>query len=388
MLTGMKRIIPAIVVLAIVFTCANDASAIPAFARKYQFSCSTCHAPFPRLKPFGEEFAGRGFRLEKADAEPPRATYDVGDPLLMLTRDFPIAARLEGFAAYHSDSDAETDFETPWVFKILSGGPLSDRVAYYLYFIVEKGETVGVEDAYLQYNRLFGAPVDVLFGQFQVSDPLFKRELRLERFDYDIYKARVGSVPTNLTYDRGAMFLSELPGAIDLAAMVVNGNGIPEGSFDDDSNKNFALRLAREFGPVRVGAFAYAGTSENEAGLENETTYLGPDLMVTVGDRWQLNAQYMTRTDDNPFFTDVFVDEFETDGGFAELHWFPRGHDGRYALSLLYNRVDSDDPAAEAENISLTYDYLLARNVRLLVDVGRDRQHEENVASVGLIAAF
>lgn len=388
MLTGTKRIIASIVVLAAIFTCASDANAIPAFARKYQFSCSTCHAPFPRLKPFGEEFAGRGFRLESADAEPPRATFDVGDPLLMLTRDFPIAARLEGFAAYRDGSDAETGFEAPWVFKILSGGPLSQRISYYLYFIVEKGETVGVEDAFLQYNRLFGAPVDLIFGQFQVCDPLFKRELRLERFDYDIYKARVGSVSTNLTYDRGAMFLAGLPAEIDLTAMVVNGNGIPEGTFDDDSNKNFALRLAREFGPVRIGAFAYSGTTENQAGLENDTTYLGPDLMVTVGDRWQLNAQYLSRTDDNPFFTDVVGDEVETDGGFAELHWFPRGHDGRYALSLLYNRVDSDDPAAEAENISLTYNYLLARNVRVLVDVGRDRRNEENIASVGLIAAF
>ena len=28
-----------------------DAEAIPAFARKYKVSCTTCHAPFPRLKP-------------------------------------------------------------------------------------------------------------------------------------------------------------------------------------------------------------------------------------------------------------------------------------------------------------------------------------------------
>jgi len=51
-----------------------DAAAIPAFARKYRQSCTTCHAPFPRLKPYGEEFAGRGFRMEEG-AEPGR-----GDP--------------------------------------------------------------------------------------------------------------------------------------------------------------------------------------------------------------------------------------------------------------------------------------------------------------------
>lgn len=382
------RAIAALAVLVIVFTWAFDAQAIPAFARKYQFSCSTCHAPFPRLKPYGEEFAARGFRMDKADAEPPRATLDVGDPLLMLTRDFPIAARLEGFAAYHDDGESKTDFETPWVFKILSGGPLSQRMAYYLYFIVEKGETVGVEDAYLQYNGLFGTPVNLIFGQFQVSDPLFKRELRLERFDYDIYKVHVGDVAANLTYDRGAMFSAGLPGDVDLVAAIVNGNGIPEGEFDNDANKNFALRVAREFGPVRLGAFGYLGREESAAGIENETTYVGPDFVFTGGDRWQLNAQYLMRRDDDPFFLGAGADEIETDGGFAEVHWFPRGHDGRYAWSVLYNRVDSDDPAAERENVSLTFNYLLARNVRLLVDVGRDQQNEANTASVGMIAGF
>lgn len=378
----------ALAVLAVTLMSAWDAGAIPAFARKYQLSCSTCHAPFPRLKPFGEEFAARGFRMEKPEAEPPRATYDVGDPLLMLTRDFPIAARMEGFAAYREDAEAEADFETPWVFKILSGGPLSQKMAYYLYFIVEKGETVGVEDAYLQYNGLFGTPLDLIFGQFQVCDPLFKRELRLERFDYDIYKTRVGDVVANLTYDRGAMLATTLPADVDLVAMIVNGNGIPSGEFDNDGNKNFALRAAREFGPARVGAFAYLGREEHESGIENETVYFGPDLVVTGGDKWQFNAQYLTRSDDDPFFLGAGASDVDTNGGFAEVHWFPRGHDGRYAWSLLYNRVDSDDPAAESENVSVTFNYLLARNVRLLVDAGRDQVREANQASVGLIAGF
>ena len=384
---NLPKIVSALAVAALLFSAA-DAAAIPAFARKYQFSCSTCHAPFPRLKPYGEEFAARGFRMEKAEAEPPRATLDVGDPLLMLMRDFPIAARMEGFAAYREDADAENDFETPWVFKILSGGPLSQKMAYYLYFIVEKGETVGVEDAFLQYSGLFGSDIDLIFGQFQVSDPLFKRELRLERFDYDIYKVRVGDVDTNLTYDRGAMLSGRAPGDVQFVATIVNGNGIPTGAFDDDGNKNFGLRVARELGPVRVGAFGYLGRQENDAGIENETTYLGPDLVVTAGDRWQLNAQYLRRTDDDPFFLGDGAQDVDTDGGFAEVHWFPRGHDGRYALSLLYNNVDSDDPAARTENMSVTFNYLLARNVRMLIDVGRDQENDANTASIGLIAAF
>src|SRR6516165_7182838 len=52
-----------------------DANAIPAFARKYQTACSTCHNDFPQLNDFGEAFWKNGFKFPKDDEtfvkEPP-----------------------------------------------------------------------------------------------------------------------------------------------------------------------------------------------------------------------------------------------------------------------------------------------------------------------------
>lgn len=95
---------------------ASSADAIPAFARKYQLSCSTCHAPFPRLKPYGEEFAGRGFRMEDPSKEPTRATYDVGDPMLKLFRELPLAVRMDFYGVWQEKEEVKTDFQAPWVF--------------------------------------------------------------------------------------------------------------------------------------------------------------------------------------------------------------------------------------------------------------------------------
>jgi hypothetical protein len=39
------------------------ASAIPAFTRKYQTSCSTCHSNYPELNDFGEAFKKNGFKF-------------------------------------------------------------------------------------------------------------------------------------------------------------------------------------------------------------------------------------------------------------------------------------------------------------------------------------
>lgn len=377
-------------VLAAVLMTARPAAAIPAFARKYQMSCSTCHAPFPRLKPFGEDFASRGFRMEDPAAEPARATLDTGDPLLHLPRDLPLAVRFDGFASYKERAVAETDFELPWTVKLLSGGPIHDRISYYVYGIFEDGESIKLEDAYVQFNTLFGGPVDLLAGQFQVSDPMFKRELRLERNDYAIYKVRVGAVPANLTYDRGLVLTWHAPAEVDVILEVVNGNGIGPvvlGSFDHDRSKNYAGRLARTFGPVRLGAFGYWGRTEGPGNADSDLWIAGPDVALDMGDRWQLNLQYLERRDSDPLFNGHTGDDFATQGGFAELHWFPQGADGRWALSGLYNLVDSDvEP--RFENVSLTCNRILARNFRLLAEGEYDLEREHSRVTFGFVSAF
>ena len=77
-----------IVVIFVFFIAATTpevSRAIPPFARKYGFSCSTCHVAAPKLKEYGDEFAGNGFQLPDED-EPVRAFRDVGDDNLLLQR--------------------------------------------------------------------------------------------------------------------------------------------------------------------------------------------------------------------------------------------------------------------------------------------------------------
>jgi len=385
--------LPVLTALVAASVAAPRAEAIPAFARKYRFSCTTCHAAFPHLKDYGDEFAGRGFRLEDPSQEPKRATYDTGDPLLRLSRDLPLAMRLDGFAAWNEQGPVSNDAQFPWAFKILSGGTIHEKISYYLYFILEEGGAGGLEDAYLQFTSPFGLPLDLMAGQFQVCDPLFKRELRLTRFDYQIFKAHVGQSGTDLTYDRGLVASLTLPGQIDSVVQLVNGTGIDEatdwGTFDRDGYKNLAVRIARRFAKrVRVGAFGYWGREKGESGETNRTYYFGPDLVLDLGQRLQLNVEYLERRDDDPYFDGQTLSDLVTRGGFAELHFFPQGPDGRWVLTALYNKIDSDDPEARYHSVSLTVNRLLARNVRLALEAGRELEREEGRVSLGLTTAF
>ena len=390
----MRTLLCALVIGSILLlSVAEQAEAIPAFARKYKFSCSTCHAPFPRLKAYGEEFAGRGFRLEDPSEEPRRATIDVGDPMLSLLRVIPVAVRMDGYVSWKEDTLAEDDMEWPWAFKVLSGSPITKTISYYVYYIIERGGEAGLEDAYIQFNSIFNLPVDILFGQFQVCDPMFKRELRLTRFDYEILKVGVGDSAVDLTYDRGILAVWRAPAGLDVVIGVVNGSGIGEAdedrNFDNDKYKNGMLRISRAFGKLRLGAFGYLGKEEAENGRTSRTAYFGPDLVLDIGDKWQFSAEYLERRDDDPFFKgDSGCWCYETRGGFAELHFFPKGFDERWALTALYNKVDSDDEEAKRETASLTLNALLARNVRISLEGGRDIEREATRVSFGVTTAF
>ena len=54
----------------------QTAAAMPEFARRYNMSCAACHAAFPRLNKFGEEFAAtlvRGLLPDGKRFVPPAA---------------------------------------------------------------------------------------------------------------------------------------------------------------------------------------------------------------------------------------------------------------------------------------------------------------------------
>jgi len=367
----------------------TDARAIPAFARRYRMSCTTCHQPFPALKPYGEEFAGRGFAMPPGE-EPARAELDLGDPLLQLPREIPLAVRFDGYATLQ-DRSPENDFQAPWIVKLLAGGRIAEGVALYGYYILEHGEAGKLEDMYLQFTEPFGAPVSVLLGQFQLSDPIAKRELRLERLDYEILRARVGASLVDLTYDRGVA-LAGGHGPVDAIVMVTNGTGIEAGvreGLDEDSYKNVSLHVGADVGPLRLGAFGLWGKEAAPGGLigTNRTWYLGPQVSFAIGELAHVNAVYLERRDSNPLFV-AADEEVETRGGFAEVVLLPQGADGRHAAALLYNIVDSELDETDAESAGVAVSYLFRRNIRLVAEVDRDFERSDWIASIGTVAAF
>ena len=386
----MKKFLSFIIVSVGILTIAPQRSeAIPAFARKYDMTCQTCHSPIPKLKPYGEEFMNNGYQIP--DKEPPRFFRATGDDKLELMRELPLAVRIDGFAAYETNGASQFDLQAPFIAKLMSGGQIAKDVSYYFYFLMsEAGTIVGPEDAFLVFRDIFSTGIDISAGQFQVSDPLFKRELRLTREDYQIYKTSVGNSSASLTYDRGLMIGYTLPTNTNVLVEILNGNGIgPEGAngfLDNDNNKNFMLRLSQQVTKeVRVGVFGYSGR-ENKIGTTNRTSMWGPDITVDIAS-FQLNAQYVHREDDNPQFR-FTPGTVKLDGSFAELLYSPDGDKSDWYGILLYNWISSKTPGFNYRSMTISGDYMLARNFRLVGEYTYDIIAKANKLSAGFVCAF
>ncbi len=359
----------------------NVSNAIPAFARKYQISCQVCHAPvMPRLKAFGDDFAGNGFRMTQYEA--PRYFIPAGDERLSLLRELPLAIRMDGFVSYNFNDNGKSDFAAPFVLKILSGGEISDKLSYYFYFLLnERGSIAGIEDAFLVYHDLFNTGINFTIGQFQASDPLFKSELRFTLEPYKIYGAAPGNSTADLKYDRGVILDRDFKTGTTVIGEVLNGCGIGEADagylFDKDKYKNFMLRIIQSIGKkLSVGIFGYTGkesvsdASGFYAPIMNQVSMIGPDISLNFDDKFVLNAQYVRRTDSQVYNESggILYSDVVTNGGFTELIYSPKGDMSKWYLVGLMNWVESNLDDLDYTSATLHAGYLLRRNVRLVTE--------------------
>jgi hypothetical protein len=373
---------------------------IPAFARKYQISCQVCHSPvMPRLKGFGDEFAGNGFRM--TEYESPRHFIQTGDDKLSLFRELPVAIRMDGYASYNFDNRESPDIAAPFVLKILSGGEISEKLSYYFYFLFsERGEIAGLEDALLVYTDFMGTGINFTFGQFAVSDPLFKGELRYTLEPYKIYASKPGTSSADLKYDKGILFDKGFKTGTTIVGQIINGNGIGKADegyiFDKDKYKNLMLRINQEIGQfMTIGFFGYTGREVIHNTINSDLSDIrmfGPDITFDFDEKLMLSIQFVKRTDSrviDDIVPEDILNDVETLGAFAELVYAPKGDMSKWYLTGLVNWVESDYNPLDYLSATFHAGYLLRRNMRIVGEFTQQfRGPDYGKANVGIITAF
>jgi hypothetical protein len=259
----------------------------------------------------------------------------------------------------------------------------------------EGGRIVGVEDAFLMYHDLFRAGINVYLGQFQASDPLFKGELRYTLEEYRIYDAAPGNSLATLKYERGMVLEKPFSSGTTVTAEILNGCGIEEPEFDIDKYKNYMFRVSQELGKtVSAGLFVYTG-KETLSGItgpfNNKILMFGPDIKFNFEDKFVVGLQYVKRTDSDIFnWSDITsMSNVNTQGGFAEIIYSPKGDMSKWYLTGLFNWVDSDQDDLDYKSATLHAGYLLRRNVRLVSEYTYQFSNEKyGRVNVGFVSAF
>jgi hypothetical protein len=306
-----------VIVLWVALAWAPKGSAIPAFSRKYQTSCTTCHSNYPELNDFGEAFKKNGFKFPKDDEvfvkEPPvmlgaKAQKEAFPGAVYpgeIPGNLPIAFRYSGFFNLNSKQPRpvsqtgfvpRTDLFAPNTFTIISAGSFGPNLSFWIDDDLSTGGSGadgGLGDGYLKYNDLghaIGLPTNALnvrFGQFELDLP-FTQARTIYASDYDIYdQASVaGSLGTTNnpfalgTPQRGIEF-GGYPnnGNFSWSVSLVNGNNDSPAARDSkdvyvrvsqrfnlerDPEVRKEVRAAGPTGPrdhtsVRLGAFYYYG---------------------------------------------------------------------------------------------------------------------------------
>src|SRR6266581_2182650 len=138
----------AFALLALVAT-ESTALAVPAFARKYQTSCQTCHIVFPKLNAFGEAFRLRGYRMPgETEAMVKQPPVSLGAPAYKklwpqaiwpgeISSAVPLAVNVKLADVNTSSIDEEgtvssikNDFQFPQEVNIFGAGTLGEHVSY------------------------------------------------------------------------------------------------------------------------------------------------------------------------------------------------------------------------------------------------------------------
>lgn len=322
-ITGLRRVIRWLAVGAVLVQ-ATPASAIPAFSRKYQTSCQTCHTVFPKLNPFGQAFRLNGYHLpgeteEQIKQKPVSLgaeAYERIWPQMVypssLPGNVPFALNVKMASVYSSSIDdtgrqiVHNDFQFPQEANLFAGGTLGKTFSFFGELMwaerPDGGSDTEIEHVHLDVISLFGPDhlVNLRIGKLapNLYDGFHEMWLMTDNgidtiFNFNPIGFRGG---TGLAEGGGGVALPQNARAIEVYGVAAHrlfytfgvaqpiGPGGPNGTFGSNSQKDLYARVDYKFGgmgldgdttgvklppenwretSLRVGVLGYTGNGKN-----------------------------------------------------------------------------------------------------------------------------
>jgi hypothetical protein len=317
---GLRRYF---ILVAIPLCFCGTSQAIPAFARMYGISCSTCHIDFPKLNDFGKAFKDAGFKFPKDDEARikippvmlgapaneqlwPKAIWPGTIPGIP-----PIGLRMNSYFQYTGSSKGNfaalspagtlppfvpsTDFETG-SFSLFSAGNFGSDIAFWVDdYLSFAGSGGGLGEAYLKFvdvGRLIKLPKDSLnlrIGQFELELP-FTEIHSIWTSPYDIYlQSNVGAMNSMVT-------LQQFVNNHSLLAATGKGIEISGGHHTGGYNYSLAVVDQSTGGGDAYSPYVPSATGSSQGGLGFSSTANFKDIYASFNYRFNLERDKESRS--------------------------------------------------------------------------------------------
>jgi hypothetical protein len=188
----------------------NNAFAIPAFARKYNFACNMCHVPsFPKLNDFGNQFRDKGYQLKTEEELPTWEGLSRGYwPVALRTTtgyQFQTTSGLPDSASSSTNVKATSGTFGFTGLDILSFGILARDISFGVVYVPQLGsagfgtqdpatiESGDLEAVFIRLDNLFGSSLmNLKVGKYELDLPFSVKRSPTLNTDFLMYTYTAG----------------------------------------------------------------------------------------------------------------------------------------------------------------------------------------------------
>lgn len=440
-----------LLILPVLLSLPEQAAAIPAFARKYKTSCTTCHTAFPKLNPFGRAFRNLGYQMPGGDeqyikdkqlalgAEAWKHAFPDGVWPGNIPGTPPLAVRISGAYVLNTQNKVEQDFKIPAGLNIIAAGTMSEDITFFAgIHLFDEGAIGFLNRAYIQFDNLLDRwfpdyGLNIRIGQFLPDFMPFVIHRGLMKTPYitnavgygGVLGGHHGGIGIMEQAQRGIEAKGILNHRIQYVAGLVNGNGIPaageeEGNFDDNNRKDIYARLAYKFGGIgldgydpqasegvlqetenwidnslRIGLFGYKGYAKPLVEEAHEEGGMQMEEMETPTDFFRIGFDVDAYWGDLNLFGVFMTAEEEMDEGDKVKYsaWFIEADYVYYPWLLPGLRYEMIDPETGSSTTRVVPNItaLIRANIKVIAEMRIDPDDFDSDhidLSVGLDFAF
>jgi len=360
---------------------AKQALAIPAFARKYNLPCSTCHVPaFPKLNDFGNQFRDHGYQLGGDTDLPTNDTLTNGYwPVAFRTT---VGYQTSSLSKVDNGSGGTTSLNTGGFgftgLDILSFGTLARDISFGVVYTpglgsagFGSGSTAGqgdLESAFLKLDNIVGSDylVNLNVGKYELDVPFSEKRSPTLDTPFVMYHYVPGTpyrtilaepAPTGYLNPDDFGIGDNHPGLEIAGSKSTPGDGFFRYSLNALSNSdvnastggghrlNFYGHVTQSFGGYGIvsgqrvgllGAYGVAPTSATSAcpagdcgavARDGAAFYrAGLDVSVTAMNQLNVFGAYMHAKDSQKMFSSQGIlnsHDADWNGGFLEVDYYP-----------------------------------------------------------------